>query len=112
MSNVRDLNENLFDDAITDAPHPVLVDFSATWCGPCKQLAPTIEAVARDYDGRLDVYKVDIDESPELAARYGVRGIPTCVFFHSGKEVDRFTGGRDLRAVKEQVDRVLASARA
>lgn len=110
MSQVKALNDASFESALASATNPVLVDFSATWCGPCKTLAPTIDAVAKEYDGKLDVYKVDIDEAPNSAAHFGIQGVPTCIFFSGGKEVDRFTGARDLRSVKGIVDKVLATA--
>ncbi len=108
MANVKELNDTEFEGAVKGAKVPVLVDFSATWCQPCKALAPTIDAVAREYQGRLMVYKVDIDHAPDTAAGFGILGVPTCIFFKNGKEVDRFTGVLDLRAVKDRVDKVLA----
>lgn len=108
MANVQELSDANFDDTLNGADRPVLVDFSAGWCQPCKALAPTIEAVAGEYEGRLDVYKVDVDSAPESASRFGIAGLPTCIFFHGGKEVDRFTGSRDLRGVKEYVEKVLS----
>lgn len=107
MSNVKDLSDTDFAPAVQDAQVPVLIDFSATWCQPCKALAPTIDAVADEYTGRLDVYKVDIDQAQDTAASFGILGVPTCIFFKAGKEVDRFTGVPDLRSVKERVDKVL-----
>jgi thioredoxin 1 len=107
MSNVRELNDANLESTLQGSDRPVLVDFSATWCQPCKALAPTIDAVAKDYDGRLDVYKVDVDEAGESAVRFGVSSVPTCIFFRSGKEVDRFVGNEDLRRVKERVDKVI-----
>ena len=108
MSNVRELSDNNFETTISGADRPVLVDFSATWCQPCKALAPTIDAVAKDYDGRLDVYKVDIDQAPSATSQFGISGVPTCIFFRSGKEVERFVGVEDLRGIKERVERVLS----
>lgn len=107
MANVRELNDATLEDTLRAAERPVLVDFSATWCGPCKALAPTIDSVAKDYDGRLDVYKVDVDEAGESAVRFGVSSVPTCIFFSSGKEVDRFVGNEDPRKVKARVEKVL-----
>jgi len=107
MSNVQELTDSDFDSATSQAKVPVLVDFSATWCQPCKTLAPTIDAVADEYSGRLDVYKVDIDKAQSTAAHFGIQGVPTCVFLKDGREVDRFSGVQDLRAVKDRVDKVL-----
>jgi thioredoxin 1 len=105
---VTELNDTTFQRTLQAAKVPVLVDFSASWCQPCKALAPTIEKVAGDYKGRMDVYKVDIDNAQESAATFGIMSVPTCIFFRDGKEVDRFTGNADLRTVKSHVDRVLA----
>jgi len=105
---VTELQEPNFQKTLQTAKVPVLVDFSATWCGPCKALAPTIDKVAGEYKGKIDVYKVDIDNAQDLAASLGIQSVPTCVFFKNGKEVDRFTGAVDLRTVKSHVDRVLA----
>ena len=109
MGKVKSLTDSDFDSTIGTARNPVLIDFSASWCGPCKALAPTIETVATDYAGKIDVYQVDIDEAESAASRYGIASVPTCVFLRDGKEVDRFLGALDLRSVKQRVDRVLAS---
>jgi thioredoxin 1 len=111
MANVQELTDQDFDTAVQAGSTPALVDFSATWCQPCKALAPTIDAVAKEYEGRLRVYKVDIDHAPNSAGHFGITGVPTCVFFRDGKEVDRFSGALDLRSVRGRVDKVLAAAR-
>ena len=110
MAQVRELSDEDFENATKNSDVPVLVDFSATWCQPCKTLAPTIDAVAAEYQGRLNVYKVDIDNAQNAAAQFGILGVPTCVFLTGGNEVDRFSGVQDLRAVKDRVDKVLAAA--
>ncbi len=109
MSQVQDLNDSSFETTLNNASGPVLVDFSATWCQPCKALAPTIDAVAKEYEGKLDVYKVDIDDAPNTATHFGISGVPTCIFFSGAKEMERFTGNRDLRFVKELVEKVIST---
>ena len=104
---VTELTDDTFQKTLQSAARPVLVDFSASWCQPCKALAPTIDKVAGDYEGKLDVYKVDIDNAQETASSFGIMRVPTCIFFRDGKEIDRFTGNLDLRSVKGYVDRVL-----
>lgn len=104
---VTELNDKNFLSTLQSAKVPVLVDFSANWCQPCKALAPTIDKVAGEYKGRMDVYKVDIDNAQEAAMTFGIMSVPTCIFFRDGKEVDRFMGNADLRTVKGHVDRVL-----
>ena len=108
MSKVTELTDGNFKSTLDAAKTPVLVDFSAGWCQPCKALAPTIDKVAEDYRGKLAVYKVDIDSAQETASSFGILQVPTCIFFKSGKEVDRFYGNMDLRAVKGHVEKVIA----
>jgi thioredoxin 1 len=107
MADVPKLTDSDFKTQVQSAEHPILVDFSATWCQPCKALAPTIEKVAEEYDGRLNVYNVDVEEAPEVAGEYGIVGVPTCILFKSGKEVDRFQGNQDINAIRERVEKVL-----
>ena len=85
------LDEKAFEQAIA-GDKPVLVDFWATWCGPCRMIAPVIEEIAQDYEGRALVGKVDVDQEGDLAAKYGVMSIPTLVFFKDGQEVKRLVG--------------------
>jgi thioredoxin 1 len=107
MSHVRELTDATFESSLRETAVPALVDFSASWCQPCKALAPTIEAVAKEYAGRLNVFKVDIDEAQESSSHFGIQGVPTCILFKDGKEVDRFMGNKDLRSIKERVDRLI-----
>lgn len=88
---VLHLNQEGFDKLLA-SEQPMLVDFWATWCGPCKMLAPVIEELAAQYDGKVTVAKVDVDEEQDLAARYGVMSIPTVVLFQNGQEVERLVG--------------------
>ncbi len=104
---VTELSDSSFQSTLQNAKVPVLVDFSAGWCQPCKALAPTIDKVADEYKGKMEVYKIDIDAAQDTAANLGIMSVPTCIFFRDGKEVDRFTGNVDLRTVKGHVDRVL-----
>jgi len=108
MSQLQELNDEDFQTTIENSDVPVLIDFSATWCQPCKALAPTIEAVASEYGERLLVRKVDIDQAPDTATRFGIQGVPTCIFFKSGNEADRFIGIKDIKEIRGMVDRVLA----
>lgn len=107
MATVTELTDESFKSTVDGSKLPVLVDFAATWCQPCKALAPTLEAVANQYSGKLDVYKIDIDSAQETASSFGISSVPTCIFFKNGKEVDRFLGNLDLRTVKEKVEKVL-----
>lgn len=87
-----ELNEGNFDEIVLKSSKPVLVDFWAGWCGPCKMFAPTIEEVAEDFDGKAVVGKLDIDAAPSIAERYGVMSIPTVVVFNHGNEAARSVG--------------------
>jgi thioredoxin 1 len=90
--SVHELNNETFQDSINRGDRPVLVDFWAPWCPPCRALAPTIEAIAEQFEGRADVAKLDIDQNPETATAHGIRSIPTVLIFRGGQEVDRIAG--------------------
>ena len=88
---------------------PVLVDFGAPWCPPCRAIAPTLGALARDYAGRLNIVTVNIDEAPGLAANYGVTGLPTLIFFMQGKEVKRMRGAAPKQILQQAFDALLTT---
>lgn len=100
--SVLHLTEGAFDKAI--AQGVALVDFWATWCGPCKMLAPTIEELGSKYEGKATVAKVDVDAEPGLAGRYGVMSIPTVILFKDGVEVDRKVGFMPIDAYTQALD--------
>lgn len=101
--SVLHINESEFNEKIPAAPI-AMVDFWATWCGPCKMLAPVIEQMGQKYDGKVTVAKVDIDENQALAAKYGVMSIPTVVFFQNGKEIGRKVGVQPASAYTAILD--------
>jgi thioredoxin 1 len=90
--NVLVFNDQNFESEVLKSDVPVLVDFTATWCGPCKQLAPIVEKIADDFQGKVKVGKLDIDEAPQITAKYGVRSVPTCIVFMGGTKVDSHAG--------------------
>lgn len=108
MSKVPELTDDNFQSTIASASTPVLVDFSASWCGPCKALAPTIDKLAAEYAGKIAIYKVDIDNAQDAASNFNINSVPTCVFFKGTKEVDRFSGALDVRSIKTYIEKVLA----
>lgn len=99
---MKDISEADFESAI--ATGAVLIDFSAEWCGPCKALSPIVERLAKDYNGKLNVFKIDVDEAQSVAARHGVMSVPTLVLFKDGKVVERRIGSvreQELRSMIE-----------
>ena len=85
----------------------VLVDFFATWCGPCKMLAPVIEELAGEYEGKAKIGQLDVDENPQTAGEFGVQSIPTIILFKDGKEADRMVGFQGKEVLKEHIDKAL-----
>ena len=102
--SVRAVTSAEFEREVLQADGLVLVDFWAAWCPPCRRLAPTVEALAADYKGRLSVAKVDVDGSPDLAQSYGVQSIPTLILFQGGREVDRRLGALAKDELRQFVD--------
>jgi len=100
---VTQVSDPEFKSRVLEAPGPVLVDFFATWCGPCLALSPVIEEIAKEMAGRLTVVKVDIDESPDAASTHGVTSIPTLVLFKGGREAWRRVGAAPKRALSEEL---------
>ena len=105
--NIHTFTDTNFDDSVIKSSTPVLVDFWAEWCAPCRQLAPTVAALAVELDGRLTVGKLNVDENPSTAERFSVRGIPTLLIFKDGQVVESVVGLADKQHVKSLIERHL-----
>src|SRR5688572_16580362 len=101
------VSEATWDTDVMKTPELVMVDFWAVWCGPCQMVAPIVDELAREYDGKLRVRKLNTDENPEIAGRYQVMSIPTILFFKNGQAVERLVGARPKRQFKEIIDSLL-----
>ncbi|WP_371368683.1 Thioredoxin 1 [Sporomusa rhizae] len=106
MSVLNITSTDEFNDAVLKADKPVLVDFWASWCGPCKMVAPEVETVAKNFEGRAVVAKVNVDEQQGLATQYNVMSIPTLVVFKNGSEVGRITGYRPHKDISATLEKV------
>ncbi|MFQ5669732.1 MAG: thioredoxin [Acidobacteriota bacterium] len=103
---IQQLTDSDFDTQITASP-PILVDFWAAWCAPCKMIGPILEELAREYAGRLRVGKLNVDENTGTASRYGVRSIPTLILFTDGRESDRLVGAAPKESISRMMDKHL-----
>ncbi len=104
MSNVIELNDKNFDEEVIKSNEPVLVDFWAEWCGPCKMIAPSVENISSEYEGKLKVGKLDVDSNPNVSSTYGIRSIPTLLIFKNGAPVDQIVGAVAQNVIESKVD--------
>jgi thioredoxin 1 len=105
---VLDVNDATFDQEVLKSEQPVLVDFWAVWCGPCKAIAPIVDSVAATFAGKLKVIKVNVDENGATPSRYGIRGIPALLFFKNGQVVDQVVGYKPQDEIEAKVKLLLA----
>jgi len=110
MNTPIHVNDSEFENTVLKSPTPVVVDFWAPWCGPCKMIAPVLEKLAAEYGNKLTIAKVNTDENSEWARKYGIQGIPTLLFIAYGKVIDRQVGAAPAPAIKARVDKMLRIA--
>jgi thioredoxin 1 len=102
---VNNVSDSSFETDVLKSEQPVLVDFWAEWCAPCRMLAPTVDAVAEKYAGQARVVKLNVDENPSVSQKYGIKGIPTLILFKGGKEEERVVGATSKDAISRMIDK-------
>ena len=110
--HVNEVSDSSFERDVLQSDRPVLVDFWAAWCAPCRMLAPTVEAVAQNFQGTASVVKLNVDDNPQVSQRYGIKGIPTLILFKNGKEEERVVGATSKEAISRMIDKHVSSGAA
>jgi len=104
---IVEVTTSTWEQEVINAEGFVMVDFWAVWCGPCRLIAPTVEEIAKEYEGKLKVCKLNTDENPEIASRYKIMGIPTLMFFKNGEKLDQIVGALPKAQLKAKIDQLL-----
>lgn len=102
---VNEVNDTEFQNNVLGSDQPVLVDFWAAWCGPCRMIAPSVEAVAEQFNGKAKVFKMDVDNNMDTPSRYGIKGIPTLILFKNGQEQERVVGAVSRDAIARLIEK-------
>ena len=106
--HIKEVNDGSFEKEVLQSEQPVLVDFWAEWCAPCRMMNPTVEVLAREYKGTAFVVKVNVDHNPSISQRYGIKGIPTMILFKDGKEEERIVGATSKEALSRLLGKYVA----
>ncbi|MSQ25952.1 MAG: thioredoxin [Dehalococcoidia bacterium] len=109
MGKPVEVNDTNFDQQVLKSSIPVVVDFWAVWCGPCRMIAPIVEELANEYEGRVQFAKLNVDDNPRVSTQFGIRSIPTLLVFKDGKPVDQIVGAVPRREVVKRVEAVLTA---
>ena len=107
MAHPINVTDSTFDEEVIKADTPVLVDFWADWCAPCKMIAPIVEDLSTEFDGKIKFAKLDVDSNPQIATNYGIRGIPTLLIFNGGQPVDQVVGAVPKSVLKKRLEEAL-----
>jgi thioredoxin 1 len=110
MSSPIELTDDNFEAEVLKSDKPVLVDFWAVWCGPCRMVGPIVEEISKDYEGKLRVGKLNVDDNNRTASQYGIMSIPSLLFFRAGQVVDQVVGAVPKKLLTDKVDKVLGKA--
>jgi thioredoxin 1 len=105
--NINEISDDLFEQKVLQSEVPVLVDFWAAWCGPCRAIAPVVEELATEYAGKLEVFKCNVDENPKTPGQYGIRAIPTLIIFKGGNVAEQITGAVAKSQITAAVEKVI-----
>jgi len=109
--DIMEIDDDSFESQVLQSDRPVLVDFWAPWCGPCKSIAPAVEKLAESYGSLFRFAKCNVDQNPEIPAKYGIRAIPTLIFYNQGQVVDRVTGALGIAPLEDAIKRILSGAK-
>jgi thioredoxin 1 len=107
MANVREVSDQTFETEVLQSALPVLIDFWAPWCAPCRAIAPVVEELAREYDGRIKVLKMNVDDNPQTPTRYGVRGIPNLILFQGGSVREQIVGAVPKKRLVDAITQIV-----